>query len=266
MADKVSTVESDREAEVPSLLSPVPTSGVSVEDPETVVTGGVDHGDVEDSYLEISGDRGHLLGWSSVADHESGVLTRARARLAGITNPLSVSLVEPILTGQESNPTGVRSIDEVSTEGVDFYTEMLQEQQAALLAGRVQLEAMVKETDAVQSKYHDVSSRMSLLEEETHKASSGLQDVHRQTVEAKADLQRLESVKARTILETEAIEESTASTARCRWLESEIERLRKGSDAALAEAKGKLDSMLKEKDSIEDHFHGCVAANKGYGV
>ena len=205
-----------------------------------------------------------MLGWSSVGGHESGVLTRARARLAGVANPLIVSLVEPVLAGEESNPTGVCSIDEVSMEGIDFYTEMLQEQQAALLAGRVQLEAMVKETDAVQSKYHDVSSRMSLLEEETNKASSGLQDVHQQTVEAKADLQRLESVKAHTILETEAIEESTASTARCRWLESEIDRLRKGSDTALAVAKGKLDSMLREKDSIENHFHGCVAANKGF--
>ena len=47
-------------------------------------------------------------------------------------------------------------------------------------------------------------------------------------------------------------------------MESEIEALRKGSDTALAVAKGKLDSMLKEKDSIESHFHGCVAANKGF--
>ena len=40
-----------------------------------------------------------------------------------------------------------------------------------------------------------------------HKATSGLQDVH----------QRLESVKARTILETESIEEATASTGADGW-------------------------------------------------
>ena len=219
---------------------------------------------MEDSYLDISGDRGHLLGWSTVETHDGGVLTRARARLAGVARPLDVSLGEPVLEREESEPTGIHSIEGVSTEGMDFCAELLHEQQSALLAGRVQLEAMVKETDAVRSKYHDVSSRMSLLNEETLKASSDLRDMHRLTVEAKSELQQLESDKARTILETEAIEESTASTARCRWLETEMEALRKDSDAALAVAKSKLDSILKEKDTIESHFHGCVAANKGF--
>ena len=91
MADRESMVESVREGEVPSLPSPKPGSGVSVEDPETVVTGGDNHGDGEDSYLNISGDRSHLLGWSTVEGQESGVLTRARARLAGVAHPLNVS-------------------------------------------------------------------------------------------------------------------------------------------------------------------------------
>ena len=75
-------------------------------------------------------------------------------------------LDEPVLEGEGSDPAGIRSIEEVSTEGMDFCTEMLQEQQSALLAGRVQSEAMVKETDRVRSEYHEVSSRMSLLNEE----------------------------------------------------------------------------------------------------
>ena len=264
MADRGSVVESVRREEVPSPPLAGPRSGVSVEDPETVVACGDNHEDVEDSYLDISGDRGHLLGWSTVETHEGGVLTRARARLAEMAHPPKVSPIGSELEKEESEPTGIRSVEGVSSEGIDFCTELLHEQQSALLAGRVQLEEMVIETDIVRSNYHDVSSRMSLLNEEALKASSDLQEMHRLTVEAKSELQQLKSDKARTILETEAIEESTASTARCRWLETEIEALRKNSGTALATAKSKLDSIVKEKDTIESHFHGCVAANRGF--
>ena len=264
MADRGSVVESIRREEGPSPPLTEPRSGVSVEDPETVVMCGDNHGDVEDSYLDISGDRTHLLGWSTVETREGGVLTRARARLAEMAHPPKASPAESELEKEGSEPTGIHSIEGVSSEGIDFCTELLHEQQSALFAGRVQLEEMVKETDVVRSKYHDVSSRMSLLNEEALKASSDLQEMHRLTVEAKSELQQLESDKARTILETEAIEESTASTARCRWLETEIEALRKNSGTALATAKSKLDSIVKEKDTIESHFRGCVAANRGF--
>ena len=260
MENRGEGVESIRNVELPSQSLPNSDSGEEVL--ETREIGGSNHGDGEDSYLDISGDRGHLLGWASAPSQEGGVLTRAMARQAGLIHPRGNE--EAASADMVSTPLGHNVEVHMSPEGVSLWAEMIQEQQEALLAGREQLEIMATEADAVRSRYDEECSRMTLLKEEARKVDSGLMDVQRRSVEAMADLQKLETAKARTIQETEAIEESTASTARCRWLESELDTVRQGSKKALSKAEGRLESMLKEKNCIESEFRNCVAANKDF--
>ena len=242
MENRGEGVESIRNVQLPS--QSLPNSGSGEEVLETREIGGSNHGDGEDSYLDISGDRSHLLGWASAPSQEGGVLTRAMARQAGLIHPRGNE--EAASADIVSTPLGHHVEMHMSPEGVSLWAEMIQEQQEALLAGREQLEIMATEADAVRSRYDEECSRMTLLKEEARKVDSGLMDVQRRSVEAVAELQKLETAKARTIQETEAIEESTASTAsECRWLASPSWiPIRRGSEMALSKAKEKLESML----------------------